>query len=466
MPELRRLIELLLTSLQPKIDHAGYQRHIIARNPPLIDEDGDEIEDIDDDESIDGSLAEDNPYGDIRLEELLAPLTSAADLATHPSMSIPYYSNHITELANNSREVLQREEKSLWRAKAIMQKLLGDDTWLPVGLMETDYDRDLLNEHVPAAAATSAFVGSMDADNAERQGASWEDPAKGSEDTNMQATPQPAGAQQTGPQAPSGDNDVPMENGIERQDTGPARGESSQQTEAQQNARSNGTNADQSTEVLHQNGTRQNGADGDRQMANADALKQEDQGASAENAGDRMQVDITNGTAEDGSDDGEDSNSQQTSHRMTTRAQRRANSQQSSAPGSPHTLSPHSPAEPPIHPLFQFPVENLLDRDMGLPPNEAEDTRTWLLMYIQKQEEVVRQTRALYMGLMEADRKRKMVLKWTKAEGHVGEMSDGEDWVDKEEWGLTEDLVKGKEEEEEEGVVQGKKTRARRREEK
>ncbi|KKY15376.1 putative rxt2-like protein [Diplodia seriata] len=46
---------------KPKIDHAGYQRHIIARNPPLIDEDGDEIEDIDDDESIDGSLAEDNP---------------------------------------------------------------------------------------------------------------------------------------------------------------------------------------------------------------------------------------------------------------------------------------------------------------------------------------------------------------------------------------------------------------------
>lgn len=54
--------------LQPKIEHAGYRRHIIARNPPLIDEDGDEIEEVDDDESVDGSIAEDNPYGDIRLE--------------------------------------------------------------------------------------------------------------------------------------------------------------------------------------------------------------------------------------------------------------------------------------------------------------------------------------------------------------------------------------------------------------
>lgn len=56
---------------------------------------------------------------------------------------------------------------------------------------------------------------------------------------------------------------------------------------------------------------------------------------------------------------------------------------------------------------------------------------------------------------------RQEVFKWAKAEAHVGEMSDGEDWYDREEWGLEGDLVKGRDEEEEEGQVQGKKTTRR-----
>jgi hypothetical protein len=31
---------------------------------------------------------------------------------------------------------------------------------------------------------------------------------------------------------------------------------------------------------------------------------------------------------------------------------------------------------------------------------------------------------------------RENVWKWTRAEGHVGEMSDNEDWVDLEAWGI------------------------------
>ena len=56
---------------------------------------------------------------------------------------------------------------------------------------------------------------------------------------------------------------------------------------------------------------------------------------------------------------------------------------------------------------------------------------------------------------------RKEVMKWCKAEGHVGEMSDGEDWYDREEWGLEEDLRKGQAEEEDEEERRGKKTRRR-----
>ena len=67
--------------------------------------------------------------------------------------------------------------------------------------------------------------------------------------------------------------------------------------------------------------------------------------------------------------------------------------------------------------------------------------------YIKQQEEIVRQCKELLDGLNKALRMRNEVLKWCKADAHVGEMSDGEDWVDLEEWGLKPgELVKGREE--------------------
>jgi hypothetical protein len=57
---------------------------------------------------------------------------------------------------------------------------------------------------------------------------------------------------------------------------------------------------------------------------------------------------------------------------------------------------------------------------------------------------------------------KKDVFSWCKADGHVGELSDGEDWYDREEWGLEEDLKKGQFEEEDDTANQGKKTRGRR----
>jgi hypothetical protein len=118
-----------------------------------------------------------------------------------------------------------------------------------------------------------------------------------------------------------------------------------------------------------------------------------------------------------------------------------------------------------IHPFFTPPSAARPDRDAGLPPHEAEDIRRLLSLYVQKQEEVCRGTKRLYDGLLKADRLRKMVLGWAKSEGHCGpnrDMSDGEDWYDKEEWGLVDDLKKGQDEEEEETGVSAKKTRNRR----
>lgn len=152
--------------------------------------------------------------------------------------------------------------------------------------------------------------------------------------------------------------------------------------------------------------------------------------------------------------------SQPPPHRMTTRAQAQAASEKSTASRTRST-SIASSVPPPIHPLFLISQHAHPDRDFGLPPNEAEEMRRTVMLYVQKQEEICRGAEKLYYGLLKADRMRKTVFKWCKAEGHVGEMSDGEDWYDKEEWGLDEDLRKGHDEEEED-ANQGKKTRARR----
>jgi len=77
-----------------------------------------------------------------------------------------------------------------------------------------------------------------------------------------------------------------------------------------------------------------------------------------------------------------------------------------------------------------------------------DDIRVYLLSYVSKQSEIVRSLEEMHKGLLKALRYRDRVLKWCKAEGHVGEMSDGEDWYDREEWGLDGDLGKGREEDE------------------
>ncbi len=156
-------------------------------------------------------------------------------------------------------------------------------------------------------------------------------------------------------------------------------------------------------------------------------------------------------TGDDVSDD-----TSQAAHRMTTRARAQAASTPS-PPRSPSGLA----AE--VHPLFLFSADSLPDRDFGLPPNEAEETRMLLMAYVQKQEEVARATSDLYQGLMQADRMRQDVFSWCKAEGHVGDMSDGEDWCDNDFWGLDHDLIKGRDEEEDETANTGKKSTRQRR---
>ena len=129
-------------------------------------------------------------------------------------------------------------------------------------------------------------------------------------------------------------------------------------------------------------------------------------------------------------------------HSMTTRARARSPLQSNSVSPTPSD----SGSIPEINPWFLIPTTTLPDRDLGLPATEAEESRRLLLLYVQKQEQIVRSLDTLYSGLQRADRLRKSVLNACRAEGHtkddkgsgrvVTEMSDGEDWYDVEALGL------------------------------
>ena len=76
----------------------------------------------------------------------------------------------------------------------------------------------------------------------------------------------------------------------------------------------------------------------------------------------------------------------------------------------------------------------------------AEESNRLLAMIVQKQTEIVQGVSQLYDSLLRAKRLKETVWRWCRAEAHVDEMSDGEDWVDLEQWGLSQMLTKGTQE--------------------
>ena len=61
------------TDIPKKIQHAGFYREIISRNPPLVDEDGYEVDSEDDDEraqAASAAAAEFDPYAAVKIESM------------------------------------------------------------------------------------------------------------------------------------------------------------------------------------------------------------------------------------------------------------------------------------------------------------------------------------------------------------------------------------------------------------
>ncbi|MCJ1468755.1 hypothetical protein MMC07_007385 [Pseudocyphellaria aurata] len=499
-----------------KIEHAGYERYIISRNPKRYDEDGDELDDDEVDEQADADAAARNPYNEIHLEEILAPLPSAADLPNHISLSVPYISKTLSDMVQQAREMLHREKKTLWNVKQLLTKLRGDETWIPCGNITSEVDNvifdteSIYNEIVKTRLHTNSneYVGQRLPNGKSTTLASIQRGSiSGVGAIGAEAIPNGIPTNVDTKSYPIAEPEVkvdPLDSTKSILDTseGVPGEEFNHSTPEKQHAN---VKAAQEVVTLADQGSgnsagRENmpvdeiqpvESDHDAAVSKDIQTKQEDPtiaGTPQQPSGDQDQVEpesvkaIIESTSErelapsdqdpcleaevkdQGSRGGEDEDDslQPPPRRMTTRAQALATSENNTTSSRTRSASPVSWVPPAIHPLYLMPPSARPDRNFGLPPGEAEDIRRMVMLYVQKQEEVCRGAEKLYVGLLRADRMRKTVFKWCKAEAHVGEMSDGEDWYDKEEWGLDEELRKGHDDEEDDAVTQGKKTRGRR----
>ena len=320
---------------------------------------------------------------------------------------------------------MHKENAALWKAKPLLTRLIGDNTWAPCGMMIEPTDLDLFTD-------SARFL---------------KRPA------NPSATP--AGMVENGDEEHS-PSDKSKTNELLLRDT--TQADLAQETEARGKGKEDddGTQSDTHAETNGQpEGEASSSKDkpGEGDQVNGDARAHPAKGTTESD--NQVGGDITK-TNHDPKEDVEMAEAQ------IGGAPARGEGQ--NGDGRRSSAGAETPDELFIHPLFLIPRSARPDRDLALPEQEAEDVRRLLQLYVQKQEEVCRGTKKLYEGLLKADRYRRTVWQWSKAEAHCGpnrDMSDGEDWYDKEEWGLTEDLKKGEDEVEEDTTQTQKKTRNR-----
>jgi hypothetical protein len=302
---------------------------------------------------------------------------------------------------------MHKENAALWKVKPLLTKLIGDNTWAPCGMMIEPNDMELFTDsdrfiRRPARSLTRPAAAGETSNKADATDGVAKEREDGSGE-QVQADGEPAAQTDNG----KCKEKEPVD-GQEPPDTnGGAEREGLPNTPADSNRQVNGN-----PPPRPEGGLEPNGATHDVEMT-----EPQDAGPAVQKGGSRA-----------------------------------------------HSAGVESVDDLFIHPFFLAPRSARPDRDLALPDYEAEDLRRLLQLYVQKQEEVCRGTKKLYEGLLKADRYRKTVWQWSKAEAHCGpnrDMSDGEDWYDKDEWGLTEDLKKGEDEVEEDTTQTQKKTRNR-----
>jgi hypothetical protein len=362
-------------------------------------------------------------------------------------------------------EKLRKERVLLWRARNLHRQFLGDSTWMPCGNVETSEDRFIFEPHQAVASALDNLSGlpAFGDNQKHTRGGS----TIGHASLNMTNTEQVAGGQLPEDvhmlDAPQSDVQLNLDTKKSKCEDEKSSGKLLMQPNANTHAEINLNGAESTIHVPNPD----QGLKIEKQRL-IDAIDST-QDNSVHSGRD---IDMENTEEATKNLDGENSGSSpEPPRRMTTRAQTNATVQQQNGIASHPTSNPNDDAEFILypHPLFLTPDNIRPDPDFGLPPAEAEETRRLLWSYIQKQDETVRGFEYMLQQLLRACRMKDDVLEWCKTEGHVGEMSDGEDWYDREKWGLApdEDLKKGADEEDaenavDEGRTTGKRGRGRR----
>ncbi|KAJ5086356.1 hypothetical protein NUU61_007663 [Penicillium alfredii] len=451
-----------------KVDHAGYTRHILRPNPVRYDSEGDELDEDDEDSEADAAAAEENPFSGIALETLLCPLKHPSELPSHPSMSQPYTSQALEHMTKAVETKLRQERALLWRARNLHRQFLGDSGWMPCGAVETPEDRWIFEPRI-VDDTQSATISQQESGGVEALSVTG-NLSVPQDVPSTAASVREAQQTQNGvePTPQSTENDVDM-----AEPPAPSEGENLKDDRQEQIKEPKSEESDAMVKDLpphpkttdgstyeinekdhgYQFGHHTIAGSGERQEG-MDTIKDGD------NAGTETTHTEPNEAHEDeNEEDAEmhDGSSPEPPRRMTTRAQANAGNQ------SPTSSADTASSLPPPHPLFLIPDHVRPDANFGLPAPEAEETRRLLWSYIQKQEETVRGFEHMLDTLLRACHMKSDVLEWCKAEGHVGEMSDGEDWYDREKWGLAEgeDLKKGTDEDEVETVDDSRTTAKR-----
>lgn len=468
------------------MNYNGYQREIISKNPARVDADGDVLDD-EEESNPDLTDAEEDPYQDIKLEgmqafhvacketsliffstELLMPLVNAADLDKHPSLSIPYKSRVIEEMVQSAQAMVFREQRSLFRMRLLLTQFRGDENWVPCGALQQEGDIFTL----PVGPGAQSVAPSIATDPTQVN-ANWDTMSGIKSPLGVDATPKRANG------LPSADKDLQDELAA---DTKKAKGSEESATLDEAHAIEAQVTRNGEKEEVADNGdvpveAQNPGPDSDLVMADAPTSNGMSKGTDDVHEANGIQTrdmanreggegDERNGELGEAEGEADDDNESQQTHRMTTRARAQATDNPTVSPPGSRPLTPQTDSGAPmVHPFFMVPPSCLPQPSLGLQGNLADDTRRLLASFVQKQEEVVRQAEAVLTGLMKAQRLRNTVWSWCRAEGHVGEMSDGEDWYDMEEWGLDEPLKKGEEIEDDDvgPTVAGSKTRGRNR---
>lgn len=357
-------------------------------------------------------------------------------------------------MLRSTEDKLRQERANLWRAKNQNRQFIGDESWIPSHVTEGVNDWDLFEPKPRLPALSPRKKRKTARDETLRNGVEGLDHATADGHTTSrraqnateddQSSPKDSSAKET---ADAGDkDDASVEHPVAMDVDLPAE--------------------DQPTT----NGVHEDANSTEDKGASNKSLQQKENGSVQETT-DKMDTETGEQDDDQGSEDGIPP--QHTRRITRALAAEQEGSNAPSLPDSPHSSTStidSSLLQP--DPLFLLPPSLATNHRaprhlarLGLPVEEFLETRRLLTMYIQKQEESVRGYEALLGKLTRAKRMRDKVWEWCKAEGHVGEWSDGEDWIDAEAWGLQpEELKKGKDEEEVEGQEDtGRKGKRRRR---